>query len=301
MKLDGLHLLLTYECNLECDHCFVWGGPQQHGTMSASVLDEILRQAVQVRTIRWIWFEGGEPFLYFALLRRGVRRAAELGFRVGVVSNAYWAVSPADAAEWLRDLAPSLHALSLSEDPFHGDEVQSLRVANACRAAREFGIPADVIRIAAPGDAGAEPACGTLPPGISGVMFRGRAAVKLARRVRPRSWDEFTACPCEDLQEPGRAHVDPFGNLHLCQGIVLGNLLDRPLRRICESYDPDAHPIAGPLLAGGPAELARHYDLPHAPAYADACHLCYEMRRALRSRLPAILAPDAMYGAHAGG
>ncbi len=34
MKLTGLHLLLTYRCDSECDHCFAWGGPGQEGTMT---------------------------------------------------------------------------------------------------------------------------------------------------------------------------------------------------------------------------------------------------------------------------
>jgi len=29
MKLSSLHVLLTYQCNYECDHCFVWGSPRQ--------------------------------------------------------------------------------------------------------------------------------------------------------------------------------------------------------------------------------------------------------------------------------
>jgi MoaA/NifB/PqqE/SkfB family radical SAM enzyme len=301
MKLDGLHLLLTYECNLECDHCFVWGGPDQSGTMTVSVLDEILRQAVELRTVEWIYFEGGEPFLYYPLLRRGVRRAAELGFRVGIVSNAYWATSRADATEWLRDLAGAVLDLSLSQDPFHGGEAQALRVENACSAAREHGIPAGVIHISVPECGGPGPALGQLPAGESALMYRGRAAVQLAGHAPAQPWDGFTTCPCEDLREPGRVHVDPLGNVHLCQGIVLGNLLDRPLRRICETYDPDVHPIAGPLLAGGPAELVRRHRLPHAPGYADACHLCYEARFALRALYPGILAPAQMYGVAAGG
>jgi MoaA/NifB/PqqE/SkfB family radical SAM enzyme len=301
MRLTGLHLLLTYECNLECDHCFVWGGPGQSGTMTAAVLEEILKQAADAGPIEWIYFEGGEPFLYYALLRRGVRRATELGFKVGLVSNAYWATSPEDASEWLRDLTGSVQDLALSQDPYHGEEDQARRVGNACRAARERGIPADVIRISVPEAAGGSAALGQLPAGESAVMYRGRAAVKLAGRASPRPWAEFTACPSEDLREPGRVHVDPFGNLHLCQGIVLGNLLQRPLKEICASYDPNAHPIAGPLLAGGPAELARGHRLPLAEGYADACHLCYEARSALRPRYPGILAPAQMYGSPAGG
>ena len=34
MKLTGLHLLLTYQCTFECDHCFVFGSPAQTGVMT---------------------------------------------------------------------------------------------------------------------------------------------------------------------------------------------------------------------------------------------------------------------------
>ncbi len=45
MKLTGLHLLLTYECNYECDHCFVWSSPRQSGTMTLDKIERILDQA----------------------------------------------------------------------------------------------------------------------------------------------------------------------------------------------------------------------------------------------------------------
>ena len=127
-------------------------------------------------------------------------------------------------------------------------------------------------------------------------MYRGRAAVKLASRAISHPWEEFVSCPHEDLREPGRVHLDPYGNLHICQGLVIGNLFEEPLQQICQEYEADAHPICGLLLSGGPAALVSEYSLPHASHYADACHLCYEARLALRSRLPEILGPDQMYG-----
>jgi hypothetical protein len=42
--------------------------------------------------------------------------------------------------------------------------------------------------------------------------------------------------------------------------------------------------------------LVRRYRLDCKQGYSDACHLCYETRRALRNRFPEILAPDQMYG-----
>jgi hypothetical protein len=91
-------------------------------------------------------------------------------------------------------------------------------------------------------------------------------------------------------------HVDPFGNVHICHGISLGNLFQRPLREICDSYIPDSHPIIGPLLEYGPTELVKRYGLRHRERYADACHLCCEAYRTLRKRFPEILVPDQMYG-----
>jgi hypothetical protein len=80
------------------------------------------------------------------------------------------------------------------------------------------------------------------------------------------------------------------------QGIVIGNLFQTPLTEICARYDPEAHPITGPLLHGGPIELVQDYGLDHRAVYADACHLCYEARRVLRDRFPEILTPDQVYG-----
>ncbi len=287
MKLTGLHLLLTYECNYECDHCFVWSGPWHTGTMTLAKIDDILRQAKQLETIEWIYFEGGEPFLYHAILLQGVRRAAAAGFRVGIVSNGYWATEPEDAVAWLEDFRGLVQNLSVSGDSYHGGEDQLRYARNACDAARRCGIPVGNIAIAQP-EADAE--------GESALMYRGRAAAKLAGRAETRPWDGFTECPYEDLREPGRVHVDPFGNVHICQGISLGNLFRTPLADICAAYGPDEHPITGPLLHGGPAELVRRYGLPHAEGYADACHLCDQARHALRRRLPEILIPNQMYG-----
>jgi hypothetical protein len=294
MRPTGLHILLTYECNFECDHCFVWSGPFRTGTLTVPQIDDILHQARDAGTVEWIYFEGGEPFLYHALLRYGVRRAADMAFKVGIVSNAYWAATPEDAEEGLRDFAGLVDDLSVSCDRFHGDDEQVRHVRYAEGAARMLGIPFGAIEIA--GEETAERGIGQLPEGESGVMYRGRAAVKLAPAAHKRPASEMTECPYEDLREPGRVHLDPFGNLHVCQGIVMGNLFQSPLRAIREAWDPDAHPITGPLLAGGPVELARRHGIPMADGYADACHLCYETRAALRPRFRVELGPAQMYG-----
>jgi organic radical activating enzyme len=296
MELTGLHLLLTYECNFECDHCFVWGAPWQHGTMTLRHIRHILKEAKTLSSVRNIYFEGGEPFLYYPIMLKGVQEAADMGFKVGVVSNSYWATSEEDAVEWLAPLSGLIQDLSVSSDLYHSDDELSPQAKNALAAAKRLDIPVGTISIAQPESTESEAAYGQLARGESSVMYRGRAARELAPIATHYPWDEFTKCPYENLRDPKRVHIDYLGNLHICQGISLGNLFDTSLLEICRAYDADTHPIIEPLVNGGPAELVRKYDIPHGEGFADACHLCDVARHELRERVPDILKPDQMYG-----
>jgi len=295
MKLSGLHILLTYQCTFECDHCFVWGSPWQTGTLTLAQIREILNQARDAK-VSWVFFEGGEPFLYYPILLRGVQMAQRMDFQVGIVSNAYWAHTVEDVTEWLKPFAGLIQDLSISSDLYHYSEMMSLQAKNAVAAAEGLGIPIGVISVCQPETPDAEQSSGTLTGEGAAVMYRGRAAEKLAPRAALHDWQQFTECPHENLRDPGRVHLDPLGNLHICQGLVIGNLFERSLKEICAGYDPDSHPVIGPLLNGGPVSLVQEYALPHADEYADACHLCYESRRALRERFPQVICPDQVFG-----
>jgi len=86
--------------------------------------------------------------------------------------------------------------------------------------------------------------------------------------------------------------IDPVGNIHIFEGISIGNIFEESLQDICNGYDPDTFPIIGPLLKGSPAELVDCYKLNHRSRYADACHLCYEAHLALREGFLRLLVPD---------
>ncbi len=292
MRFSGLHILLTYQCIYECEHCFVWGSPRQSGTLSLEQVKQALNQAKEAG-VESIYFEGGEPFLYYAVLAKGVKMAADMGFSVGIVSNAYWAVTVEDALENLQPFAGRINDLTVSSDLYHCDECLGEYPQNALVAAKWLDISTGMIQIAQPEQCSPE-LIGQLHD-EGAVMYRGRAS-QMAERAPQHPWDQFTECPHENLRDPGRVHLDPLGYLHICQGISIGNLFTTVLRDIQDTYDADKHPIIGPLLRGGPAGLVREYKLEHKETYADACHLCYEMRSGLRERFPEILAPDQMYG-----
>ena len=136
MELSGLHLLLSYQCTYECDHCFVFGSPSQTGVMTLAGIRHILDEALTCPSVKSIYFEGGEPFLYYPVLIQGVAEAKQRGFEVGIVSNAFWATCLEDAKEWLRPLAGKICDLSVSSDLFHADEKLSKKPVTPRRPPR---------------------------------------------------------------------------------------------------------------------------------------------------------------------
>lgn len=297
--LKGIHFLLTYACNFECDHCFLYCGPKSEGTFTLSQVKQVLDEAAKIGTVTTAYFEGGEPFLYYPLMVEGLRIARKKRFETGVVTNSYWATTQEDAELWLRPLVDmQLADLSVSDDAFHHGDVEVTPAQLALAAAKGLGMPSDSICIDEPTiETGTDRDQDKGEPVIGGgAMFRGRAVEKLVEGLPTRTWDELIECPYEDLRDPGRVHLDSYGHVHLCQGLSMGNMWQTPLSTLMASHDPESHPICGPLLEGGPARLAQEHDVEHEDEYVDECHFCYLLRLALIDRFPQHLAPAQVYG-----
>lgn len=295
--LTGIHILMTYKCNLQCDHCFIYSSPNAQGTMTLPQIRAVLVESRKISSVEWIYFEGGEPFLFYPSLLEGIRLARAIGFKVGIVTNAYGAISAEDAEVWLQPLADlGVAYLSISNDTFHYGEENS-PAKRGLAAARKLGIPAAPICIQKPfveampgqGQEKGDPVIG------GGAMFRGRAVEKLTAGLPRRSCHELVKCPHEDLESPSRVHVDCYGHVQLCQGLSMGNMWQHPLSTLALAYQVDSHPICGPLSKGGPTLLAKQYDVEIEDEYVDECHFCYLIRRALVDRFPEYLAPRQVY------
>jgi len=297
--LTGIHFILTYECNFECDHCFLYSSPKSQGTFTISQVVKVLDEAQKIGTVEWIFYEGGEPFLYFPLLNESIKRASLKGFKVGVVTNAYGAISEQDAELWLKPLAESgLSFINISNDSFHYGEDAVNPATIASSVAGDLGIETSTICIEPPK---------TLQPSSSaeekghpvvggGAMFRGRAVEKLTKNLPFRPWDELCECPYEDLISPSRVHIDSYGNVQICQGISMGNMWRTPLSELVFKYRSNDHPICAPLLRGGPAELAKELGVVPETGYIDECHFCYLARKAIIDKFPDYLSPKQVYG-----
>jgi MoaA/NifB/PqqE/SkfB family radical SAM enzyme len=283
---------------LECDHCFVWGSPKGKGTFTLNQIRNILSEAKKLGTVNHIAIEGGEPFLYYPIMVETVKEAVNLGFHVEVLSNCYWATCSEDAIEWLAPIAEAKNVkLSLSSDLYHGESWMTEEVKNATKAAKLLNITAGVISVKYPdSEASSIKEIEGAKVDSWELMYKGRAFSKLIEKASKKPWREFTRCPYENFTKQERVHIDPFGHVHVCQGISIGNAWQKPLSNIIWEYNPNENPILEPLVRGGPMALVETFGLPHDEVYADACHLCSATRLMLRDKYPDILVPDQMYG-----
>lgn len=293
--LNGIHFLLTYTCNYECDHCFLYCSPNSKGTFTLEQIRKVLDEAVKIGTVEWIYFEGGEPFLYYPIMVEGVKLAKEKGFKVGIVTNSYWATTIEDAELWLKPFSQlGVDDMSISDDTFHYENEAENLSKIAKKASNNLNLPTLTICIEEPTiekeQEKGKPVIG------GGAMFKGRAVETLIEGLPTRQWEELNECPYEDLKGLGRIHIDPFGNAHICQGLSIGNFWETPLSELIKKYDADSHPICGPLIRGGPAQLVKEHNIEHEDEYVDECHLCYLSRLSLTDKFPKYLTPRQVYG-----
>ena len=139
MTINGLCLVLTDKCNAACGVCCFSCSPEKGRVMDAHLMDNVIDQASQIDGLKYIGFSGGEPFLYYDLLREGLSRAKAKGFATSVATNGFWGAWPDD------ELVQRLQALKvdhifLSSDFYHRQYVSDEAVGRAVSVARALNI-----------------------------------------------------------------------------------------------------------------------------------------------------------------
>jgi len=89
-----------------------------------------------------IHFAGGEPLLYFDKVLEAAKHGKELGFKISIVTNGFWAYSVDRAREQIRQLkAAGLYRVELSSDHFHQKFIPIETIQNAIQILKQFEIP----------------------------------------------------------------------------------------------------------------------------------------------------------------
>jgi len=320
VDIEGLDLLLTYQCVSRCAHCLYHAHPKARGVMTVADAQTYLEQAGD---IQWVSIHGGEPFLYFDQLLDIITaaKALEIG-EIWVMTNCYWAHSHASACSQVQKIkdAGATH-IWISADAFHQDFIPLERVKTALKAARTSSFENIIVNSLYLGSEQERneynrkthhilSELGTLDDVITrwesfsiGVALSvvGRAAQELAPLLPQQ---ELPSGPCilppylgSDIDAPQAFEIDPYGWVLLCPGLSVGNAQTTSLSHILNTYDPASIPVLNILRKEGPAGLLKEAQTQgFTPGtYVNECHLCYEVRKYLRKDYPNLV-PEVCYG-----
>jgi MoaA/NifB/PqqE/SkfB family radical SAM enzyme len=294
-------LLLTYKCNCACEFCYYNCSPQKNGLMSKDIFIGLWKSLKAFAgNLAKIHITGGEPFLYFDYMCSLLETAKKqnLGKVDMLETNGFWAENETIIKEKIKILDKlGMNKLKISCDPFHQEFIDIEYVKRLAVAATEILGPGRVlVRWQKYLD---EPIrCEKLTEEqriqifISATKdypcrFTGRAAEKIAESLCTKSIEQIKKQNCKDsfLGAKG-VHIDPYGNVFsgTCSGIILGNVMQKPLEKIWQDFSPDDDKIIGTLFNLGPAGLleeAQKQGYKSKNLYADKCHLCSSLRQFL--------------------
>ena len=319
MKVQGVSFLLTFRCNSECKHCAYQAGPQGRGVIDTNNAKRWLKELVETQPLRWLTLHGGEPFLYLELMMEILHLAKELGVpRRGAITNGFWAKDQETARQILENLRHSgLNCITFSVDGFHQEFVPFHKVRQAIEAATIVGFEKVWIDGYYLESLNAENQYDRMTrklldelADVDGIEIssykvdlEGRGANHLIEFAT--LLDELPNKKCQlpfwlggNLRSPEVVEIDYEGNVTLCPGICIGSAGNDSILKIIEGYNYREHPIIRVLEEEGPLglyHLAEALQLNPRSAFADECHLCYEMRRLLHRHYPNHLAPAQCY------
>lgn len=313
-------LLFTYRCTIACKHCLFNCSPRQP-EVYASLEDgvEFLRQ---LRTTdRVIHIAGGEPMVFYDQMLNICRAAKEEEVAPHFFeTNASWCTDDDITRGRYEELKKAgIIGVLISADPYHQTFVPPERRLRAYQWAVEIYGKENV----AAGDLSIEDLYRLRKIGRDETLLAehsqkhpprlvGRAGNELARFIPDRPVEELVndtlwhggtagdkSCKMEfDPDEMWEIHIDPYGNIQTCCGIILENAHEITLPELIEKGFYTENELVKIVYEQGPfglLELAVERGYHHRSGYPQKCYLCWDVRKFLRPYFPETFGPAEIY------
>ena len=313
-------LLFTYRCTIACKHCLFNCSPRQPD-ICVSLGDgvEFLRQLRA--TDRVIHIAGGEAMMYYRQMLTICQIANEEGNAPHFFeTNASWCTDDGVTRARYEEMKQAgLLGVLISADPYHQVFVSPRSRHRAYRWAveifgRENVAAADLsleqlseLRSIGCDDERLGEHTRTHAPRLVGRAGNVLASFYSDRPLRvlvedvlwhgkpggESCWSEF------DSEEMWEIHIDPYGNIQTCCGIIVGDAYEKPLIEWMErGFYTDSNLVRMAYERGPYAylELAIQRGYQPREGYPQKCNLCWEVRKFLRPYFPDTFGPAEIYG-----
>ena len=290
VKPQVLGLFLTYRCTSMCRMCCVDAGPLRKEEMKLEDALSCVRQAAEIG-INTLSLTGGEPFLCFEKMLKISHLASQLGLKVNVLTNCFWAETERIAAEKLRKLKESgLEKITINTDEFHQEFVPLTHVKRCFKVARRIGLEIELRCIRTKKTKGITyfaTEIGALED--DRVTLNEFPVTPVGRGAELDSemliYPPLVATKC--LFVLRLVAVEPNGNLAACCGVggfsqplIVGNIRENCLEELIEKADQDL--LYNYLSIYGPQSLVeimreKGYKPIVAEKHVDLCHVCFDL------------------------
>jgi len=316
-------LLMTYRCTLACAHCLFNCGP--HHPRRFHRVDQGVRYVRMLRvTDRVVHIAGGEAMVEYDTVLAICRKASETGAAPHFIeTNATWCTNAALVRHRLTELKNAgVLGLYISADPFH------LALFPVDRYRRCYEMAVELFgseNVMAPeltreelnemGEIGRDldRLAGFVresPPRMVGRAGDALAGFLPSRPIEELANDQMwhgqprgmSCAPEFDPKTMWEIHIDPYGNIQTCCGVVLGDAQRTALSELMATGFGVGNPIVSALRDEGPVGLLRMAEALgyQREKYVQKCHLCWQVRRFLRPHYPSVLGPHEIYGPRVG-
>lgn len=303
-------LLFTYRCTIACKHCLFNCSPNQPDICAS--IDDGVKFLKQLRdTDRVIHIAGGEPMMYYSRMIKICDIANKGGFAPHFIeTNASWCIDDDIAKKRYEELIEvGVKGMYISADPYHQAFVEPDKRYRAFIWAVEIFGRENV----AAGDISLETLSEMREIGLDEARFSehaknhppkliGRAGEALAKYVPERSIESLAddnlwasgssgegCAPEFDPDRMWEIHIDPYGNIQTCCGIIIGNAHKKPLTEYMKSGFLEDNELVKMISEKGPfgyLELAIKKGYKPKERYPQKCNLCWEVRKFLRQYYP---------------
>lgn len=316
-------LLFTYRCTIACQHCLFNCSPHQPD-VCVSFEDgvEFMRQLRA--TDRVIHIAGGEAMMYYPEMLKICQAAHKEGVAPHFFeTNASWCANDEMTRQrYLEFQESGLLGVLISADPYHQVFVSPGRRERAYRLAVEVFGRENVAASDLSVDALAKlRQIGNDPEALSehtrhhAPRLVGRAGEDLAKHFGGRPIAELADDPlwhgapptmnCHtefDADQMWEIHIDPYGNIQTCCGIIIGDAHEKPLTQWMEEGFHTHNPLVRMVHERGPyalLELAVEYGYRPREEYPQKCGFCWEVRKFLHPYFPKTFGPAEIYNSDA--
>jgi MoaA/NifB/PqqE/SkfB family radical SAM enzyme len=310
LAISGITWILSYRCNLNCRHCFFdVDGPLR--ALDSEMAHKALVSLNHSEPLSWQHVSGGEPLLFEKELHSLLEVIQASGSKtIGIATNGFWGDSLQRAKQTVAQLKQrGVNGVCLSADKYHQQYIPLEHIQTAAEQvfAQGLGKHSFVVRCYLEEENPAtERESFAIPLAPIPVRTIGKGS-SLALEAALGHEEGLPNSPCRNLCcclgetspfEPQMVWIDPYGNVMICYGLIIGNLNAESLVDILENYSVRQSALLETLATQGPIglyQLAVKTGWQPVGPFADECDLCWQARYALRGDFPEALGPDECY------